>query len=93
MVAPKRIVARASSIGATWKVTRPDPWFGEVFSNVEYVRADIHEALQAENERLREDVANLVAERDALAGTLREIMKRIEPLTPIVYAMKEPSHD
>jgi len=37
----------------------------------------------------RDALTDMTTERDALVDTLREILKRIEPLAPLVYVSKE----
>ena len=37
----------------------------------------------------RDALTDMTAERDALVDTLREILKRIEPLAPLVYVAKD----
>lgn len=75
-MSPKRIIAMATRNGAVWKAKPPDPWFGEEFRNVEYVRADLCPSPEL-LDRVRERIGILEMAPTFLQGTDLELLRAI----------------
>ena len=89
--APKRIYATADRDGSRWAMVAPDKWFGEGFTRVEYIRADLarrtpwlpDELVERLREREKMDALVLDSRYHFDVTLLRDILAALaDPRTP-----------